>query len=560
MKNCILTFLLLYSSTIYSQSVLDAAFIFEKDFIYEPGPSSLNYLINETYHSVQNLKESEVLKNSLPIYPKSYLFSEPEYAYVRVIKTILFENNPQFSNTIQSSTHLKDNLVKKGDNYVIEKGVYKNLIINTHIPNRSRQFIGANINELIEGKSYPHWQQKYHRNNNDINNFISSYNLKKNNYGILEIGESYIPEQFSLKSFEFLIAEICDQEGSAFEDRNFTYEISTEKTQSIINNSSFSIKGLRIKEDYYLNPYTGSLTSKVIGIGIIGNNPDKELFWLYYPWQQWFMENSCTVSNNEIIDYCYIFDSHQYQCEINQYIPLNNYEYILEEYAHPNNPTDMDFVVKLDPLLAILLHQEMGVEFKNERNIIKKNGCLKSLEVEFKKGKAEGEISQHYNNGSLCFKGRMKNGKPDGVFQYYYSIGSKKAERTFLNGNLINTQYNYYPDGKQYMEYELANEFEIPISLTRYHDDGKILEKGNFKNGIPDGEWIYNLKCTKEAYSLLIKHAVFFSLATAPIYQFDGFSYNITYSHSSEKNCPALTLGKKSQHTCLDWELLFQKK
>jgi len=104
------------------------------------------------------------------------------------------------------------------------------------------------------------------------------------------------------------------------------------------------------------------------------------------------------------------------------------------------------------------------------------DGTLRSTGV-YDKGVKVGEWKFYYSNGKLEQKGKFnKKGKPDGTWTWYFEDGTLQREQAFVAG---------LEDG-EYIEND---------------ESGKLIVKGQYVEGLEEGEWIYDFGQYKETGS-----------------------------------------------------------
>jgi len=549
MKNLVtILFIVLFNVNAFTQKVLDAPFIYEKEAVFAPEPIELNHILyaNRIMNKEQK-EEYQFFKSNLPIYPQSYLFSEPEYSRVRLLRSVYVKNNHHLEDSKNNSYWYKEG--EKWNAYLDstktkKSNLDKQLTVNTQLFYPFRQYLGVNIiklkndtNEYARGKySFINYWEK------GMNQHIKNNNLKLSSNGVLEIDKPYTPDSFEIRSFtSVIINALSNSKVSAFSDIDFFNGLSENKVDSIIKSSNFKITGYRIKEDYFIDHLTGKLRSSIIGIGLIGtnNNMGDEILWMYFPELRYCLIDFCAIKEKEVVNLEYLFDAHLNIDEIENYERLASYRKFKEDYH---------FSVKLDALMAIQLQQEIIGKISNGKSTLKSKRGVKSIKVNFLNDIANGEIEQYYDNGQISFKGIMKNGVCYGEFLYYYPSGKLKSKRNFSNGKPEGKQFNYYENGNLYAKYTLLND-EIISDLERYYPNGKLLEKGKFKNGLIYGDWQYRIECIPEIFDI-IKNANSLSNNDKYIYDKDSFNLNVSYEHIYDNDCPINYFGNKYERVC----------
>lgn len=559
-KTSLSLLLICITTSFYSQGyVLDSPFIYEEESVFRTRPTELNYLdYNRRMILNQEQKtDLKIFENQSPVYPQSYLYSEPEYARVRVTRTINIKNNEHLSNEVSTSYWVenKNEWDIYSDTSKLKKLEFdKKPIFNTQLPYFLKRYIGVNVVKLKNDTSiYARGKYSYLDVENSLMKHIEEGYLKLDKNGVLKMGKPFTPSKFEIISFQEIInSALKNNNVPAYRNTNFNVKyLSEQEVDTIINQTDFNIKGYRIKEDYYIDYLSGELKSMIMWIGLVGDDDrlGEELLWLYYPAMRWKMGNKSTISNGEIINYEHLFDAH-----------LNNFK--IESYerltSNTSFKTDLQFSVKLDALIAVQLQSEIIRKVKNGESILKSERGVETLKVNFINGLANGNIIQYYDNGKISFKGNMEDGFCKGEFLYYYPSGKLKAKRNFEKKKPKGNQFNYYEDGNLYAKYTIAEE-EIIQSLERYYPNRKLIEKGKFKNGIVFGKWKYRIECSPEIFEIIDKN----DPRTGPYnyaYINGGFNFSVSYNHIYENDCPVNYFGSKYHSMCLHIDFMKNSK
>jgi len=532
------------SNTNNAQKVLDSPFILEKGAVFSSEP----YNFIEPYHIIPYSGEEykNLYQEFFYLYKDCFLYSELEYTRVRMHRTILFNKNEQFSNNIKNTFWINESGSWSAyeDLKTPKKIEYDRAqLIDIQLQGWARQFVGFNLkaikndtNEYSRGK---HWIQLFDK---QIDTAFKYENLKYDDNGIVQFGKPYFPKEgFEVVSLSsFLVDVVLNRKVTTYADIDFTFPYTSAESFQQIKDSI--ITGVRLKEDYYVSIHTGKLTSSIIGFGLMGRDTTfgKELMWIYYPELRWEMYNKCTLFEDKIVNYEYLFDKHLFNGVIDSLEPLPSYS-MEKEWRY-----DYDFSVKLDPLVAISIQHEIeGINIKNN-GIQETNYPFGKIIVEYNNGIANGDISQYYPNGNICFKGKMKDGWCESKFIFNYPNGKVKALRNFKNGVLDGKQESFYENGVLYAVYEIGN--DGIQALKRNYDDGTLLETGSFKHGVIHGVWKYRLKCSSEMIAVIKKSQ---KKPFYPVYEENAFEYKVEYTHEKEEYCPTNYYGELIEQICL---------
>jgi antitoxin component YwqK of YwqJK toxin-antitoxin module len=517
------------------QHVLDAPFIMEKEHLFVSQPEVLNWQVRDYYY---NLPDSQI-KSKL-VYPSSFLFAEHEYTRMRVMRYIPFNKNKAFADSV---VHIEYSLgttglweaIEAGKNHLSSKKSLHRKDFYIHLRKRAMELDGLNTNDFIDLPNYTVQAQSL-LNNISLVSDLSQFNGSKiDTNGIFRIINYYYPKEFEIISFAKMIKHIIlNGECTAFTDIDFSKSLTIEEVKKLLGGDNpLLLSGLRLKEDYYIHPLTGKLTSSIIGIGLVGEDrvPGNELLWIYHPELGYAMQNYCTYFDGTIVNYAYLLEYHFFNETIESMINIGSVK--LEDFYELDNR----FAVKLEALVQTSIRLE-HLKYKGEKlntTTFKfaPDGALLSCKFSILNEIPNGEIEFYYPEDRLYLKGSMEAGVCQGEFNYYYTSGKLRATRNFNNNQLAGIQKNYWPNGQLYSTYEIAG--GNIQALTRYYEDGELLEKGNFEDGIQIGMWEYQIRCTPEIAKNIIDAQ---NNSMAPFYNGkDTYKYKVNYSMNGAPGC-----------------------
>lgn len=545
MKKILIILLAVSSSKLIAQyKVLDAPFIAEKIHIFQPYPMELDWALRDKfwYGYSKDSVESKTFFDNYPFYELSHLYSEPEYARVRVIRTINLNTNNQFSKNISSFIWEGKNSkwTTPKDSTDINSYINENYSVEFNLPWWIRKFLNVNIKEI---KASP---QPYSREKSALSNVESlmKKNIEKgfiqiNEDGILKQVKDYQPDFFTTIPITKLIFNSCS-EGmvTPYFDKDF-YNPMT-KVEFINNVNYFKqFSGIKLKEDYFFDPVSDKFVSAIIGFAML-DDLGKELCWFYYPELRYTLENSGTIIENKIMDYMYVFDEHHYNSSIDSLYGIAAYQGEIK--------TDGFYLLKLLPLTKIKIHNEESKDkILNKTVTYEKNNNLEKIIVNFYDNIPNGLFKSYFDNGKLSCEGNMINGYCSGIFKYYFPNGNIKAIRIYKNGILDGEQKNYYENGNLYAKYTV--EQDVILSLERYYSDNILIEKGAFNKGLFYGDWEYNIKCSENLYQLIDKYR--YDKTDSLIYNNGIIHLKVNYEHEYKEQCPPLVYRNQYLNICI---------
>ncbi len=138
-------------------------------------------------------------------------------------------------------------------------------------------------------------------------------------------------------------------------------------------------------------------------------------------------------------------------------------------------------------------------EYDKKGNIIRSyifsNGRIIGKGIVDKYGKKQGDWEEYYVIGVLRAKGKYKNNIKIGYWQFFHDNGKLEQEGYFNNLGKYDAEWRwYYPSGHLLREESFLNGVLDGI-LLEYSDvdTTHIITKGEYLDGLENGEWFYNL-------------------------------------------------------------------
>lgn len=127
-----------------------------------------------------------------------------------------------------------------------------------------------------------------------------------------------------------------------------------------------------------------------------------------------------------------------------------------------------------------------------------KNGILVKEGLIDKTGKEQGIWIDYYPDGSIRAKGEFKDGNKLGKWVYYFQDGSIEQEGFYnKNGQFTGEWRWYYQNGKLQRREEFRRGKEDG-ELEEYDENGKLITKGDYIDGLKEGDWYYALNDHRE--------------------------------------------------------------
>ncbi|MDF2159023.1 toxin-antitoxin system YwqK family antitoxin [Algoriphagus sp. CAU 1675] len=126
------------------------------------------------------------------------------------------------------------------------------------------------------------------------------------------------------------------------------------------------------------------------------------------------------------------------------------------------------------------------------------SGEIKSI-TSFEEGKQSGDFREFHKNGEIKTQGTYLDGKREGSWEEFYETGITKFEVIYKEGLMQGNSKGYFPDGKSQWEIPYQNgkingEYRVFFGNGNLQErgtyEGKLILRGNFLNGSPNGEWV----------------------------------------------------------------------
>ena len=113
-------------------------------------------------------------------------------------------------------------------------------------------------------------------------------------------------------------------------------------------------------------------------------------------------------------------------------------------------------------------------------------------------GVYEGEWTHYYKSGAVKSKGNYSNSRKEGKWIYYYANSKKEQEGSFTDNQLKGSWIWYYQNG-QVKRKEFYNRKELLEGTVYEYDSlGNEMTRGDYYNGLKEGEWFYQVGDHKE--------------------------------------------------------------
>ena len=125
-------------------------------------------------------------------------------------------------------------------------------------------------------------------------------------------------------------------------------------------------------------------------------------------------------------------------------------------------------LLKISFTALLFLSLNFTIQAQDSLNVVFPNGDSVVYAVEFKdRDSLNGVVKAVFSQDTsvVAYKGSFINGKPNGPFLFYYPSGTYRQTLIYGYG-------------------------ELHGDYTVYNDNGSVIKKGKFKNGVKHGYWI----------------------------------------------------------------------
>ena len=104
----------------------------------------------------------------------------------------------------------------------------------------------------------------------------------------------------------------------------------------------------------------------------------------------------------------------------------------------------------------------------------------------------EGEWIYYFSNGEIQAKGKYNKSVKTGEWKYFHLNGELEQIGTYKNG-VPQGEWNWYFDNKELKRKEFYRKGKEDGESVEFDSIGNIITKGEFIDGIQDGNWYYNV-------------------------------------------------------------------
>jgi len=130
-----------------------------------------------------------------------------------------------------------------------------------------------------------------------------------------------------------------------------------------------------------------------------------------------------------------------------------------------------------------------------------KKGIMQGEGIIDEEGNRDGFWREYYEDGSIRSEGSYDKGVPTGQWKYFYANGKIEQQGKYGKRGKPDGSWNwYYEDGTLQREQSFISGLEDGDYLEN-DETGKMIVKGQYIEGLEEGEWIYDFGQYKETGS-----------------------------------------------------------
>ncbi|MFT4899077.1 MAG: antitoxin component YwqK of YwqJK toxin-antitoxin module [Flavobacteriales bacterium] len=503
----------LITSVLTAQNVLDAPFIFEKELSNEPRVKA----IFDNWNFIDEVNRIMVDRKYQNFYPNSFLYAEQEYARIRCFKYIMINDFLK---------HESDSVLFKLDsisrNYVTNNGEEINKdSVRISIPKRIYDSANAKIYDYKDSIGTDVQKEESSFLKSLLKNQVKHSKTYIDSNNILKVSKNSYPPTFEAIGFQDLIISCLKNNSlTAYTSHEFPIYFSQNEINKILSQDDFNIIGIRLMEDYYLNPLTKQTSSFIVGLEVITNSKhlSGSAIWFYFPEIMWALKNKGNFENGIFYNYHSLFEKHHFEEKLESYKPLGTYAYSTSQLI------DHDFSLSVLPHFFLAIEKEKTLRNEHYMSEFKIIGNKSG-------GTYNGEIKVLSPTNNLILKGNTKDSQIIGEYKFYHKNSKVKAILNYTNNEIEGIQKLFYNNRKLYAKYNINN-YQLTY-LERFYKNGKLLEKGSFTNGLIDDVWVYQIH-SKDSISEKI---LFDNPQAEKHFQNRYFVYKIQYTQKKSHQC-----------------------
>ena len=130
---------------------------------------------------------------------------------------------------------------------------------------------------------------------------------------------------------------------------------------------------------------------------------------------------------------------------------------------------------------------------KIEKSEIYLQGVLLAKGLIDEEGKRQGYWEEYYKNGILKSKGKYKDSHRIGEWIYFFNNKKIQQKGVYLEGEKPTGLWIWFYDDGSVLREELFRKGKEDGMMYEYTQEGKVITKGEYIDGLKDGPWFYEM-------------------------------------------------------------------
>lgn len=106
-------------------------------------------------------------------------------------------------------------------------------------------------------------------------------------------------------------------------------------------------------------------------------------------------------------------------------------------------------------------------------------------------GKKQGPWKEYYETGELMASGAYRNNERAGAWVFYHKSGIVEQKGSYTSKGNPDGEWNFYYESGNLLKKENYSNGELQDEYVEYSDSGEVLVKGMYVDGYETGEWYY---------------------------------------------------------------------
>ena len=110
-----------------------------------------------------------------------------------------------------------------------------------------------------------------------------------------------------------------------------------------------------------------------------------------------------------------------------------------------------------------------------------------------KKGKRQGAWKYYFKNGKIKVSGNYRNGRRVGKWEFHYENGKMEQSGNYNKKGRPEGEWKWYYENGNLLREEILINGKLDGNYTEYAQDGTIIAKGLYVDGLKEGKWYFHL-------------------------------------------------------------------